>query len=142
EPTSQEPAHAPDRANNIERMSPNGIRFTQDTVSPNFSDGGTISDAVRGLRQGVLRVDDFPPIRVVEYKGNLYTLDNRRLTVFKAAQVDEIPVRRVELDDPGIRAEFLKKFNPIEGGTKNVVVTSSGRAEARRLLREYGKYSD
>lgn len=101
---------------------------------------GTLTDAVNGLRHGTLSVDDFPPIRVVEHNGRLYSLDNRRLSAFKAAQLDDIPIQRLDLDDPAVKAEFLKKFNPINDGLNNVVVPKMGRADARNILREFGKY--
>lgn len=68
------------------------------------------------------------------------SLDNRRLTVFKAAQVDSVPVQRLSLSDPAVQAEFLKKFKPINDGNMIIVVPSAERAAARKLLREYGKY--
>ena len=121
-------------------MNPRDIRFTQDTVSPNFSDGGNISDTINQLRTGQISVNDFPTIRTVNYDGNVWTLDNRRLAVFSAAQVDEIPVQMLDLSDPAVNAEFLKKFNPINDGQNVVVVPSSGRAAARAVLREHGVY--
>jgi hypothetical protein len=122
-----------------ERVNPRDILFTQDTVSPNFSDGGTITDVVRGLRDGTIKVDDFPTIRVVESDGKLFTLDNRRLTAFNAAGVDNIPIQRVSLDDPAIANDFANKFRPIDGGETNVVVPRKGRSDARGILREFGK---
>lgn len=91
-------------------------------------------------RGGDLTADDFPTIRVVEHNGNLYSLDNRRLTAFKAAQLDDIPVQRLDLADPAVKAEFLRKFRPIIDGRMNVVVPTSGREDARKILREFGKY--
>jgi hypothetical protein len=127
-------------AEEAERISPHKIRFSQDTVSPNFSNGGTLTDVVGQLRSGKLSADQFPTIRVVEHNGKLYSLDNRRLSAFKAAQLEDIPIQRLDLSDPAVRAEFLKKFKPINDGWNNVVVPAAGRAEARRILREYGKY--
>ncbi|WP_420998314.1 hypothetical protein ACKI2N_031970 [Cupriavidus sp. 30B13] len=122
------------------RMNPRDVRFTQDTVSPNFSDRGTISDTINQLRNGQISAEDFPAIRTVNYGGNVWTLDNRRLAVFSAAQVDDIPVRMLNLSDPAVNAEFLKKFNPINDGKNVVVVPSAGRAAARAVLRDYGMY--
>jgi hypothetical protein len=122
------------------RLNPRDIRFTQDTVSPNFSDGGHISDTINQLRTGQISADEFPTIRVVNYDGNVWTLDNRRLTVFSAAQVEHIPVQMLDLSDPVVNAEFLKKFHPINDGQNVVVVPSSARAAARAVLREYGAY--
>ena len=130
---------APARRAAAEVADPRGIRFTQDTVSPNFSDGGTLTDAVRQLRSGQITAADFPTIRVVERNGQLFSLDNRRLTAFKAAQLDEVPVQRLNLSDPAVQKEFARKFRPVNGGLNNVVVPSAGRAEARRVLREFGK---
>ncbi|CAI6007408.1 unnamed protein product [Closterium sp. NIES-65] len=39
----------------------------------------TVFDAVRDLYSGASKVEDFPPIRVVEQDGLLFSLDNRRL---------------------------------------------------------------
>jgi hypothetical protein len=133
-------ATKPATAEEAERMNPHDIRFSQDTVSPNFSDGGTLTDVVGQLRSGQLSANKFPTIRIVEHNGKIYSLDNRRLSAFKAAQLEDIPVQRLELSDPAVRAEFLKKFKPINDGWNNVVVPAAGRAEARRILREYGKY--
>ena len=64
------PTHTPLKT--VERMDPRGIRLTQDTVSPNFSTGGHLYDAVRTLRSNPSSVDNFPTIRVVEHNGKLY----------------------------------------------------------------------
>lgn len=121
-------------------MDPREIRFTQDTASPNFSDGGTITEAVAKLRRDPTTVSEFPVIRVVEYKLQIWSLDNRRLTCFKAAQLDEIPVQLVDLNDPVVKAEFLKKFRPINDGLNNIIVPKEHRGDARKLLREHNKY--
>lgn len=121
------------------RVNPSQIRFTQDTVSPNFSDGGTLNEAIQYLRAGKELVTKYPTIRVVKYNGNYYSLDNRRLTVFKAAQVNEIPVQLLDLNDPAVRNEFLKKFHQVNGGLNNVVVPAAEMGSARKVLREHGK---
>jgi hypothetical protein len=76
----------------------------------------------------------------MEYNGKFYSLDNRHRTAFKAAQLKDIPVQRLDLADPAVKAEFLKTFNPINDGLNNIVVPKAGRADARRILREFGKY--
>ena len=119
--------------------SPANIRFSQATASPNFSTGGhTITSTVRRLSAGE-SPGSIPTIRVVNYKGRLFTLDNRRLAAFQAANVEQIPIQRVSLSNRAIRAEFLQKFNPIEGGTKIVITPKSGRAAAEEILRQFGK---
>ena len=124
----------------LERISPQKIRFTQDTISPNFSNGGSVSDAIRKLRNGEISPDNFPPIRVVEKDGVLYTLDNRRLVTFQSSNIEAISVERLFIDNPNVMSEFAKKFKPIEGGQKIVVTPTAERAAARRILKEFGKY--
>lgn len=87
-------------------------------------------------------VSQVPAIRVVEYKGKLWTLDNRRLATFKAAQLSQIPVVRVSLDDPAILKQFNDRFHPIEGGHRIVVVIGRDRLAAVQLLKKYGKHSE
>jgi len=126
-----------------ERVNPNEIHFTQDTISPYFSDRpGTISDTIRALREGHVTPDEIPVIRVVEYNGKHWSLDNRRLAAFQSASLRDIPIERLSLRDADVLAEFRDKFKPIEGGRKIVVVPGKQKADARRILREYGKYSE
>jgi hypothetical protein len=116
------------------------IKFSQPTVSLNFSSNGTINDLIAGLRNGTVQVSDVPPIRVVEYNGQLVTLDNRRLLAFQAAGIKEIPIQQLSLSDPVVQRDFLRKYNPIEGGNIIVVTpNAAGRADAEELLREYDK---
>ncbi|WP_209725729.1 MULTISPECIES: LysM peptidoglycan-binding domain-containing protein [Asticcacaulis] len=131
-----------DPGSSAARMNPRDIRFTQDTVSPNFSDGGTINDAVAQLRNGAVSADDFPAIRLVEHDGKLWSLDNRRLVAFNAAQLDNIPVKTLDMSDPSVRAEFLKKFRPVNDGKNIVVVKAGDRSAARTVLRENGVYGE
>jgi hypothetical protein len=73
-------------------INPNSVRFSQSSVSPNFSNGSSIEETVEGLRSGDISADDFPPIRLVEDEdGNLSTLDNRRLLAFQQAGLSEVP---------------------------------------------------
>ena len=120
-------------------VNPNDIKFSQPTVSQNFSSNGTINATADGLRNGSIKAGDIPAIRVVEQNGDLITLDNRRLLAFQQAGVD-IPVQRVSLSDPAIQREFLNKFNPVNNG-RNVVVTqnAAGQGAAKSVLRSFGK---
>jgi len=121
-------------------VDPSDINFSQPTISQNFGKGGTIDDTIGQLRRGDITPADIPAIRVVEWNGQLVTLDNRRLATFQAAGIKNVPVERVSLADPAIAKEFAKKFNPVNGG-RNVVVTpnAAGRKEAERVLRQHGK---
>ncbi|RPH76242.1 MAG: hypothetical protein EHM77_09425 [Planctomycetaceae bacterium] len=115
------------------------IRYTQPTASPNFSMGRhTIQSTMEEVLAGK-PASSLPTIRVVEYRGQLYTLDNRRLVAFQNSGLNEIPIRRLSMSDPGVAKEFWRKFNPIEGGTKIVITPNADRAAAEALLREMGK---
>jgi hypothetical protein len=43
------------------------------------------------------------------------------------------------MSDPAVLKELLRKFNPIEGGTKIVITPNSDRAAAEALLHQMGK---
>jgi len=60
----------------VEFMDPQSIRFTQNSVSQNFADGRPVVDLANGLSTGEIDPSSVPPIRVVEFDGNLYSLDN------------------------------------------------------------------
>lgn len=96
------------------------IHFTQNTVSATFDNGTMLANVVGQLFSGALKPHDIPAIRVV-YVGYLrrwFTLDNRRLRVFKNANIEEINVIECQYSDPQIKQEFeTKKTNKsIEGG--------------------------
>jgi RHS repeat-associated protein len=115
------------------------IRFTQTTVSPNFTKGGTINELIAKLRSGATAASDVETIRVVENEGVLWSLDNRRLLAFSQAGVKTVPVKIVSLADPAIAAEWAAKANPIGGVGRFIVVTPrAGRPAAEALLRSYG----
>jgi hypothetical protein len=125
--------------NTAEVANPAAIRFTQPTASPNFSTGGhTIQSTLEELKAGK-PASSLPTIRVVEHEGQLFTLDNRRLVTFQNAGLDEIPIQRLSMTDPAVAKEFLRKFNPIDGGTKIVITPNSDRAATEALLRQMGK---
>ncbi|MCP5490940.1 MAG: hypothetical protein H7A42_07505 [Chlamydiales bacterium] len=113
------------------------IRFTQNTISPNFTDGTLVADLTQKLANGQISPDDIPPIRVVRYQSQLWALDNRRLRAFKDSFTNKIPVIHVDLNDPKIKQEFWdKKTNKsvVDGG----VVRSPVRLDRQQF--EEGVY--
>src|SRR3989338_6714345 len=94
------------------------IQFTQSTVSEHFQDGKSIATSVDFLVRNETNPREIPLIRVVNVKGVWFSLDNRRLRVFKDAFVDEIPVIVCSFEDPCIKREFYEKRNntTIDGG--------------------------
>jgi len=123
-----------------EYINPHSVRFTQPTISQNFSKGGDINKLIEELRLGKIKVEDVPIIRVVEYEGKIFTLDNRRLAAFQNAGMKEIPIEKVSLKDPKIFDEFYDKFNPVNDGINTVIIPQSKfRDDALKVLKENGK---
>ncbi len=89
------------------------VRFSQNSISRNFSAGGTIDDLAAGLRSGSVNPTSIPPIRLVEREGSMFTLDNRRLWSFQQAEVP-IPYR---MATPQEAASETWKFRTTIGGT-------------------------
>lgn len=99
------------------------IRYTQNSISPTFHghfmfvrdatstsfriECKSLQKAIFELDYGDARVSDYPMMRVVKHQGHWYSLDNRRLFVFKNCwSVDKVPVRVAARDD-----EFWRKFH-------------------------------
>ncbi len=94
------------------KMEVSKIRFTQQTVSPYFSDGITkVETLAQQLARGEVLAKDIPSIRVVRHKNQLWSLDNRRLRAFKDGLVETIDVMMVDLKDPNIAKEFWDKLS-------------------------------
>jgi hypothetical protein len=97
-------------------INPATVRFSQKGVSPTFKNGNTLEETVAALTDPAnpLSASDFPPIRLVENDGNMYTLDNRRLVAFQQAGLTEVPYAMATPE------EVLKeswKFDPGTDGT-------------------------
>ncbi|KAH3867153.1 uncharacterized protein LOC127867457 [Dreissena polymorpha] len=81
-------------------MRPSDIRFCQESVSNKFRDGTRFVELEDDIAAGRRTVQSIPPIEIARYKGKWYSLDNRRLRVFKKLErkglLDEIRVKVVE----------------------------------------------
>ncbi|OAE22406.1 hypothetical protein AXG93_2381s1020 [Marchantia polymorpha subsp. ruderalis] len=74
------------------------LLFTQDSISCHFRkprEGQRIDDTVESILQGVIKVTDFPALNVVKHEGRLWSLDNRRLWIFKKARISTVTVKIV-----------------------------------------------
>ena len=94
-------------------IDPAAVRFSQNSISRNFSSGGAIEDLAAGLRNGSVNPANIPPVRLVEREGNLFTLDNRRLWSFQQAETP-VPFR---MATPQEIADEAWKFTTQNGGT-------------------------
>ena len=93
-------------------LNPQSIRFSQASIKATFQDGTSIDDLVAKLRDGRIRPQDIPAIRVFVRDGKLFTLDNRRLEAFRRAGVD-VPVR---MASPQEMADEAWKFTTHNDG--------------------------
>ena len=64
-------------------LSPAEIRFMQDSISYRFRCGRYVNDAIEKIAKKEMRVDTLPMIQVLKKDGLYYSLDNRRLYVFR-----------------------------------------------------------
>ena len=94
-------------------LDPSKIRFSQDSISSNFRNGGSVDDLTQQLKNGY-DPSKVSPIRIVDYNNGIYTLDNRRLQAFQQAGVD-VPYQKVEFNSLG--RNDLAKFSTINEGT-------------------------
>ncbi len=77
------------------RVNPKDLRFTQDSIAVYFQsphEDWRIDDTVDMIVSKKLSPKRFPMLSVVRYEGLLWSLDNRRLWVFRKAQVLKITV--------------------------------------------------
>jgi hypothetical protein len=78
-------------------INPRIIYFTFSRIRPMFSCGRTIDETLQALISGKQSVEDLPRISLLFDGANYYSLNNRRLYVFKALQdagvVSTIPAR-------------------------------------------------
>nr|WP_246421894.1 RHS repeat-associated core domain-containing protein [Nocardiopsis mwathae] len=93
-------------------INPGLVRFSQDSVGKNFSNGMSIEHVAAGLRSKWISAGDIPPIRLTVRNGNLFTLDNRRLVAFQKAGVPA-PFRMATAEEAASEAW---KFTTVTNG--------------------------
>ena len=91
-------------------------RFTQDSISPNTKSGIPLDLLTQEIDNGYFR----GTLRIVEYREQLWSLDNRRLAAFKLLDRD-VPVTVESLSDPDVYSEFLRKFTTTNYGDSILV---------------------
>ncbi len=89
------------------------IRFTQNNMNNQFSDGKSVKGLIDDLKAGKVSGDDIPPIRVFEKDGKIYSLDNRRLKAFQEAN---LPIRMRKATATEVSKELPTKFTTITDG--------------------------
>lgn len=70
--------------NEFFEIDPSIIRYQHSKIKPVFSDGKLIDATIESIRNKEISVDDIPHIHVlIDKDENYYSLNNRRLYVFK-----------------------------------------------------------
>lgn len=83
----------------LTEVDPNEVFFTFSRIRPKFSCGRRVEDTLNAILNNDLRAQDLPPVSVLldPSTGHMFSLNNRRLYVFKALQaqgnLSTIPVR-------------------------------------------------
>ena len=97
----------------IIELSPDDIRFMQNSISCTFSNGKNIKNVVENIEEGFMDVDDIPMIRVVKKRGLYYAFDNRRLYLYR------VLLYRGFLNTVLVKLAPRSKFQPRKLTTKN-----------------------
>ena len=99
---------------------PNDIRFGQDSINRNFSDGRSVQSTIDGLKSGRIRPGDLPAIRVTIRNGQRVTLDNRRLFAAREAGVSVRTRSATAAEVRGAEAQGKFSAGPSGGNTIRV----------------------
>lgn len=86
----------------------------------------SLTGAVQQLKDGKVKVTDFPPIRIVLHRDFWYTLDNRRLWVFREYGA-QIPAIVVKADK-----EFFQKLSRQGDGESVSFITPEDAKEYKK----------
>ncbi|WP_370389918.1 RHS repeat domain-containing protein [Snodgrassella alvi] len=110
-------------------INPKTILFSQDDISPNFSDNRSVNELIHRLKNDASYVNNLEPIRRVKmrdlpvniqekllsqgaHKDSVFSLDNRRLYAAKKAGVTRISTRwatKEELSSSALARRFSTK---------------------------------
>lgn len=82
----------------VTQIDPSSVYFTFSRIRPQFSCGRRVEDTLQALVDGSLKVEELPTIAVLlDGQGNLFSLNNRRMFVYKELQrmglVQTVPAR-------------------------------------------------
>ena len=96
-------------------MKPSQIYYSQNSINERFDNGYTIYATLNACKNHPFVIYEIPPIRVCKKDGKWYTLDNRRLWVFKRLEeqghVDSVRIKKVS---PSLLT--AQKFTTTNGG--------------------------
>ena len=108
------------------RLKPSEIFYSQDSISKKFNNGKTIYSTLDECRDNSFKVALIPNIRVCQKNERWYTLDNRRLWVFKRLE-EERRITDIEVDTVSSSLLTAKKFSTKNGGVSVKIRSFSAR---------------
>ena len=132
----------PDQRRGLQLVPVHSLRYSQESISKTFRDGRAVQETAEALASGKLAIHDLPRIRVVDHRGVLFTMDNRRLSAMREAFPEpthhnlQIEVALVSLDDAGVRREWVRKCTVgtsvnVRSGESKLSASSSKRSKRR-----------
>lgn len=96
-------------------MKPSEIYFSQDSIKNTFEYGQSIHDTLKMCQEDPMAIHQIPTMRVCMKNGKWFTLDNRRLWIFRRLEegghITDVDVNVVSSDRLSAR-----KFTTTNGG--------------------------
>jgi len=127
-----------------DRLSPDDILFTQDSISSTFHDGTLLTDTFQDLLYRRLTVDDISAIEVVQdCDDQLWWVvgGNRRLYLYKRMQelgvVTTVPGVMRSGSDNAVQRLFDKRFTTKNYGRSVRILDSQGRCTLDNIEEEW-----
>nr|XP_039268809.1 uncharacterized protein LOC120343852 [Styela clava] len=96
-------------------ISPDNLRYTQDSISCVFKNGRGIERAIIDVAKGVSSVHDFPLMEVYSFAGKFWCRNNRRLYVMKELQ-RRGHLKEIIVDYVGEKSHNRRYFSTITAG--------------------------
>jgi hypothetical protein len=112
-------------------VNPDLIRFTHSRIRPYFSGcGKSIEQSLQEIREGNVAVEDIPLITVIEIENEYFSLNNRRLFMFKLLKKEGyLPSGTIRAyKKPGLERE-RRKYTPENCSLYAVLMKSATIAE-------------
>jgi len=93
------------------------IRFTHIRIHPTFANASrmTVFEVYFAIKYGLMALSRLPPIRVFEYEGNLWSVDNRRLWVMRQMNEWRIEGPFTQYQSSVRFREFIMKHRGLNG---------------------------
>ncbi|XP_056022114.1 uncharacterized protein LOC130054980 [Ostrea edulis] len=104
----------------LSRINPSEIYYSQDSIKEKFFDGQTIYSSLSECREKPYVINMIPTMRVCLKDGKWYTLDNRRLWVFKRLEAEGY-ISDVEVMIVSSSELTASKFTTNNGGTSVII---------------------